>query len=123
MVRESAFEGSEFRRHKRDLMIEPQAPATIDTSPSVSSLERASGGADILEILLVLAREKKRILQITGALTLLATIVLFVMPKMYTATATILPPQQNQSVLSTVIGKVRGTTELDLRELGLKNPA
>src|ERR1035438_38686 len=115
MVRESAFEGSEFRRHKRDLMIEPQPPATIDTSPSVSSLERASGGADILEILLVLAREKKRILQITGALTLLATIVVFIIPKMYTATATILPPQQNQSVLSTLVGQVGGAATLDLR--------
>ena len=104
-------------------MIEPQPPATNDTSPSVSCLERASGSADILEILLVLAREKKRILQITGALTLLATIVVFVMPKMYTATATILPPQQNQSVLSTLIGQVGGATALDLRDLGLKNPA
>jgi uncharacterized protein involved in exopolysaccharide biosynthesis len=77
----------------------------------------------LLEILLVLAREKKRILQVTGALTLLATIIVFVVPKMYTATATILPPQENQSVASTLIGPVAGAATLDLRDLGLKNPA
>ena len=102
-------------------MLEPQPPTTNHASPSARSPEPAS--ADFLEILLVLAREKKRILQITGGLTLLATIIVFVIPKMYTATATILPPQQNQSVLSTLIGQVGGATALDLRDLGLKNPA
>jgi uncharacterized protein involved in exopolysaccharide biosynthesis len=123
MVRESAFEESELRRHKRDLMIEPQPPATNDTSPSVSSLERVSGSADILEILLVLAREKKRILQITGALTLLATIVVFVMPKMYTATAAILPPQPNQSILNSLIGPGSAAVGSSLKDLGSKDPS
>src|ERR1019366_2445508 len=123
MVGESAFEGSELRRHKRDLMIEPQPPATNDTSPSVSSLERPSGSADILEILLVLAREKKRILQNTGALTLLATIVVFVMPKMYTATAAILPPQPNQSILNSLIGPGSAAVGSSLKDLGSKDPS
>ena len=94
-----------------------------EDSASVRSVEQASGHADFLEILLVLAREKKRILQITLAVTLLASIIVFVMPKMYTATATILPPQQNQSVLSTMVGQVAGAATLDLRDLGLKNPS
>jgi uncharacterized protein involved in exopolysaccharide biosynthesis len=79
--------------------------------------------ADLLEILLVLAREKKRILQFTLAAAILATIIVFVVPKMYTATATILPPQQNQSVLSALVGQVSGPATLDLRDLGLKNPS
>ena len=93
-----------------------------DSAP-VRSIEQARGHADFLEILLVLAREKKRILQITLAVTLLTTIVVFVIHKMYTATATILPPQQNQSVLSTMVGQVAGAATLDLRDLGLKNPS
>ncbi|HEY4930979.1 MAG TPA: Wzz/FepE/Etk N-terminal domain-containing protein [Terriglobales bacterium] len=101
-------------------MTEPQPAAMTGATASVSP---NSGQADFLEILLVLAREKKRILQITGAITLLATLIVFVTPKMYTATATILPPQQNQSVLSTLIGQVGGGAALDLRDLGLKNPA
>src|SRR5271165_7424591 len=104
-------------------MVEPQPTAMNDATPSVRPAEPASGQADFLEILLVLAREKKRILQITGALTLLAAIIVFVMPKMYTAKAMILPPQQNQSVLSTLVGQVGGGAALDLRDLGLKNPA
>ena len=104
-------------------MVERQSAAVNDISAPVGSAEQADGHADFLEILLVLAREKKRILQITGAVTLLVTIIVFVMPKMYTAKAMILPPQQNQSVLSTLVGQVGGGAALDLRDLGLKNPA
>ena len=104
-------------------MVEPQPAAMNDDSASARSVEQASVRADFLEILLVLAREKKRILQITLAVTLLTTIIVFVIPKMYTATATILPPQQNQSVLSTMVGQVAGAATLDLRDLGLKNPS
>ena len=104
-------------------MVEPQSAAMNEGSASVMSVEQASGHADFLDILLVLAREKKRILQITLAVTLLTTIIVLVVPKMYTATATILPPQQNQSVLSTMVGQVAGAATLDLRDLGLKNPS
>jgi tyrosine-protein kinase Etk/Wzc len=104
-------------------MVEPYSAPVNPPNASSPAGDPASSSADFLEILLVLAREKKRILQITGALTLLATIIVFVIPKTYTATATILPPQQNQSVLSTLIGQVGGSAALDLRDLGLKNPA
>ncbi len=102
-------------------MVESQSAAVNDIDASTRSPEE--GHADLLEILLVLAREKKRILQVTGAATVLATIIVFVVPKMYTATATILPPQQNQSVLSSLVGQVGGAAALDLNDLGLKNPA
>src|ERR1017187_9756516 len=104
-------------------MVEPYSAPVNRPNASSPGGEPASSRADFLEILLVLAREEKRILQITGALTRLATIIVFVIPKPYTATAAILPPQQNQSVLSTLIGQVGGATALDLRDLGLKNPA
>jgi tyrosine-protein kinase Etk/Wzc len=103
-------------------MIEPQ-PAKVNDIDASARLSLEDGHADLLEILLVLAREKKRILQITGAATALAIITVFLVPKMYTATATILPPQQNQSVLSTLVGQVGGAATLDLNGLGLKNPA
>ena len=48
---------------------------------------------------------------------------MFLWPKMYTATATILPLQQNQSVLSSMLGQLGDVQALDLRDLGLKNPA
>src|SRR5215471_1951904 len=81
------------------------------------------GTADLLELLLVLAREKKPVLLFTFAATIFATIIVFIIPKMYTATATILPPQQNQSMVSALLGQVAGGATLDLRDLGLKNPS
>ena len=78
---------------------------------------------DVIEILLVLAREKKRILQITVAAALLATIVAFLLPKMYTATTTILPPQQKQSSLTSMLGQIGALAGLGGSDLGLKNPA
>src|SRR5271166_408 len=78
---------------------------------------------DVIEILLVLAREKKRILQITVAAALLATIVAFLLPKMYTATATILPPQQKQSALNLMLGQLGSLARLGGADLGLRNPA
>jgi uncharacterized protein involved in exopolysaccharide biosynthesis len=82
-----------------------------------------NGHADMLELLLVLAREKKPIVLGTLGAAVLAAIVVFIVPKSYTATATILPPQQNQSVLSAMLGQMAGAQTLDLRDLGLKNPS
>ena len=85
--------------------------------------ETNNGHADLLELLLVLAREKKLIVLGTLVVTVVAAIIVFIVPKSYTATATILPPQQNQSVLSAMMGQMAGAQALDLRDLGLKNPS
>ena len=98
----------------------PTAPDNYQVQPSDLPPHRS---ADLLELLLVLAREKKLILQVTMGATILAAIMVFIIPKSYTATATILPPQQNQSVLSAMMGQLAGTQSLDLRDLGLKNPS
>src|SRR5271165_2267897 len=78
---------------------------------------------DVLEVLLVLAREKKQILLVTLAVAVLATIVVFFLPKMYTATTTILPPQQKQSSLNSMLGQIGALAGLGASDLGLKNPA
>jgi tyrosine-protein kinase Etk/Wzc len=98
----------------------PQSPTT-PVNDIVAPDDR--GTADVLELLLVLAREKKLILQVTLGAAILATIIVFLLPKNYTATATILPPQQNQSILTSLIGQVSGGATVDLRDLGLKNPS
>jgi uncharacterized protein involved in exopolysaccharide biosynthesis len=103
-------------------MVQSQsAPVNDVIAPAASSESR--GTADILEMLLVLAREKKLILQFTLAATILALIIVFLVPKMYSATATILPPQQNQSVVGALVGQLAVGAALDLRDLGLKNPS
>lgn len=79
---------------------------------------------DAIDLLLVLARHKKRILQITLATALVALVVAFLLPNMYTATTTILPPQQKQSALNAMVGQLGALAKLGgMADLGLKNPA
>jgi uncharacterized protein involved in exopolysaccharide biosynthesis len=104
-------------------MIGPQTAGQNDVVNSAPASPAARRDADVLELLLVLARDKKHILLVTIGATILAAIIVFIVPKMYTATATILPPQQNQSVLSTLVGQAAGAATVDLRDLGLKNPS
>jgi len=54
---------------------------------------------------------------------LLATLVVLLIPKVYTATTTILPPQQKQSALNSMIGQIGVIAGLGASDLGLKNPA
>src|SRR5208337_1850478 len=92
--------------------------------PKLQSEIESRAEPDMIEVLLVLARAKKRILQITLATALLATIIAFLLPKMYTATTTLLPPQQTQSALSLMLGQVGVLGKLSgATDLGLKSPA
>ena len=77
---------------------------------------------DLLELLVVLARAKKLIFYATLGAAAITVIVVFLIPNSYTARATILPPQQNQSVLTSMLGTVSGIQTLDFRDLGLKTP-
>ncbi len=80
--------------------------------------------ADMIELLLVLARQKKRILQITAGAALLAAVISFLIPKMYTSTTTILPQEQSQSAVTSLLGQLSPMSGLAAADdLGLKNPA
>jgi len=78
---------------------------------------------DMIDVLLLLAREKKPILLFTAGVAIVATIVVLFVPKTYTANTTILPPQQKQSALSSMIGQIGAIASLGEGDLGLKNPA
>jgi tyrosine-protein kinase Etk/Wzc len=78
-----------------------------------------------LDLLIVLAEHKKTILRTTVAASLLAVLVSFLLPNRYTATARILPPQQNQSLASSLIGQLGSMAPMAAMAqagLGLKNP-
>ena len=91
-------------------------------TPEVALKAGSRGEADMIELLLVLAQHRKRILQITIAAALAALLVTLLLPNMYTATATILPPQQKPSSLN-LIGQIGAIAGLGAGDLGLKNPA
>jgi tyrosine-protein kinase Etk/Wzc len=79
----------------------------------------------IFETLLVIAERRYFILQIAAGFALIAVVIAFVLPKRYTATVSLLPPQQGSSlnaVLSSQVGSLGGMAALAGGSLGIKNP-
>ncbi|MGA8042432.1 MAG: GNVR domain-containing protein, partial [Terracidiphilus sp.] len=79
----------------------------------------------LLDLLIVLAERKRTILRVTAAFAILAVIVSFILPKRYTASVTLLPPQQTSSMsaaLASQLGSLGGMAALAGGSLGLKNP-
>ncbi|MGA2904134.1 MAG: GNVR domain-containing protein [Candidatus Korobacteraceae bacterium] len=77
---------------------------------------------DLIELLLVLAGKKKPILLFTAGVAIVATIIVLFLPNTYTATSTILPPQQKQSALNSMLGQIGAIAGLSGGDLGLRNP-
>ncbi len=98
----------------------------VDVEEKVAATEPGvagdRNGADLIELLLVLARGKKTILTVTITAAVLATVVSFLLPKTYSATSTILPPQQKQSALNSMLGQIGAIAGLSGGDLGLRNP-
>lgn len=102
------------------------------TAPDSKSEDRTRGnppnGDDeisLLELLTVVAERKKLVLWTTGLFAIVSIIVSLLLPKWYTATVTLLPPQQNSSVnaaLASQLGNLGGLASFAGGSLGLKNP-
>ena len=104
-------------------------PQEHDVSPFASSAVRpiASENDEIslLDLLIVLAAKKRMIFWVSAIFALLGIVISLVLPKRYTATVTLLPPQQNSSVsaaLASQLGNLGGMAALAGGSLGLKNP-
>jgi tyrosine-protein kinase Etk/Wzc len=79
----------------------------------------------LLDLLIVLANRKGLILKVTAACLGLGLLLALILPKRYTATATVLPPQQNSSManaLASQLGSLGAMASLAGGGLGLKNP-
>ena len=97
----------------------------LDDAAVVPRIEAEKDGRDdidMIELLLILSRKKAAIFKLTLAAVVLAVIVSLLLPKMYTATSTILPPQQSQSALTAMLGQLSAVAGLNESDLGLKNP-
>lgn len=76
---------------------------------------------NLLDLLIVLAKHKKRIIGVTFAAALLAVGYALSLPNIYTATAKILPPQ-SQSSASAMLSQLGGLAGMAGSSLGIKNP-
>jgi tyrosine-protein kinase Etk/Wzc len=96
-------------------------PELQEASPESSAPPRQ---ADLLDILIVLARRRKFILRFTGIVVVLTAIVIFLVPNYYTATSVLLPPKSDNSLGSALLGEVSGSSALASvagASLGLKS--
>ena len=79
----------------------------------------------LLDLLIVLAERKRLIFWVTATFAVLAIVVSLLLPIRYTATITLLPPQQNSSMgtaLASQLGSLGGLAALAGNSLGIKNP-
>ena len=79
----------------------------------------------LLELLAILAKRKSLIIRTTIAAAVVAAIISFLIPNRYTATTSLLPPQQPQSLASALASQIGGAGMLGAvagNNLGLKNP-
>ena len=78
---------------------------------------------NFLDLLIVLAKHKKLVLGLPLAAAVLAAVITLLMPKIYTATARILPPQQSASMAAAVLNQLGGALGgWAGGPLGIKNP-
>lgn len=76
----------------------------------------------IFNLLIVLAERKRIIFGFTAVFAILAIVISLLLPKSYTATVTLLPPQQNSSTGAALASQLGGMAALAGSSLGLKNP-
>jgi uncharacterized protein involved in exopolysaccharide biosynthesis len=99
--------------------------ATQSLRPASDLARGEPGEARILDLLIILSRRKRLILSATWGAALVSTAVALLLPNRYTATATILPPQQSQSLAASMIGQLGALgpmAAMAQKDLGLKNP-
>jgi uncharacterized protein involved in exopolysaccharide biosynthesis len=78
---------------------------------------------DLLDFMILLARNLKLIVGATVGAMLLASATVLLLPAAYTATATLLPPQHSQSLAASIVGQMGALAGLAGKDLSLKNPA
>jgi tyrosine-protein kinase Etk/Wzc len=96
------------------------------SQPKAARLDAKEGGEiSLLDLLIILAERKRFIFYVTAASASLAMVISLLLPVRYTATVTLLTPQQNTSMgaaLASQLGNLGGMAALAGGGLGLKNP-
>jgi len=95
-----------------------QMETSLDQWQTTRSREMGVG-----DLLCLLLRGKRMIAIFCLAGALVSTAVAFLLPVMFTASAMIMPPQQQQSSLTALAGQLAPLAALSSKDLGLKNPA
>jgi tyrosine-protein kinase Etk/Wzc len=96
-----------------------------ETLPFGAGTRETNDEISFIDLFIILARRKSLIGKITLALMLGGFVISLLLPKTYTATTTVLPPQQNSSLSSSImsqLGSLGSLGALAGSGIGLKNP-
>jgi tyrosine-protein kinase Etk/Wzc len=106
----------------------PTANERVDAEPAgkASALGVADGDEiSLLDLLIVIAERKRMVLRTTAVFAVVAIVISLLLPVRYTATVTLLPPQEGSSMgaaLASSLGNLGGMAALASGGLGIKNP-
>lgn len=93
---------------------------------SSDGLDRQTNEINLFDIVVVLAKHKRLVLGLPFVAAIVAIVVALMLPKIYTATAQILPPQQKESSAAAMLGALSGAAggagSLFGQALGVRNP-
>ena len=84
---------------------------------------RESEKIHFLEPFIVIAKRKSVVLWMTLGAGIASAIVSLFLPQIYTATTRVMPPQQSQSIASSMLGQLGPLAGAAGRDLGLRNPS
>jgi tyrosine-protein kinase Etk/Wzc len=106
---------------------ELQEPKTFSSGkPASARLPGSKEEIPLLDLLIVLAERKRVILAVTAGFAIVSIVISLLLPKLYTATVTLMPPQQNSSLsaqLASQLGSLGGmAASLTGNSSLLKNP-
>jgi len=103
----------------------PLPRTTEDANPTATQAQAEDDEISLLDLLIVVAENRKIVLRITAIFIVIAVIVSLVLPVRYTASVTLLPPQESSSVstaLASQLGNLGGVAALAGGGLGIKSP-
>lgn len=104
-------------------LLTPESPSRAPVTASPMTDDR--GEVSLLDLMIIIAQRKRMIVWVTSIAAIAALIISLLLPKNYTATVSLLPPQQNTSMsaaLAAQFGGMGGMAALAGGGLGLKNP-
>jgi len=108
----------------------PISPFEQSISPEIATDGQRTtdqGELPLLALLIAIARRKKLVAAVAGAVALAGVLVAFVSPDYYTARARIMPPQQTESTAVMLMNQLANSglgslASLANKDIGLKNP-
>lgn len=92
------------------------------TTGSQHGMENREGDFSPVDVLIILAKNKKLIIFFPLVAVMVAIVVTLLLPNVYKASVTLLPPQQAQSATAAILSQLGGVAGAAAGVAGLKNP-